>query len=121
MFHGRAKILGCSQPVLASQQGSLGRKLATTLAATSSKDGTTGTSLHTQAETVGLSATTVVWLESTISHLVLLQNFVVGFKSKLLILMSPANPEQSNLLNLRQIPGLVKFFGKYYLFQKLQV
>ena len=68
MFHGRAKIFGFQEPVLASQQGSLRRKLATTLAATSSKDGTTGTSLHTQAETVGLSATTVVWLESTLAH-----------------------------------------------------
>jgi hypothetical protein len=47
----------------------LGRKLYATLAATSRKDGATGTGTHTKAETVGLCATTVVWLESTLSHI----------------------------------------------------
>jgi hypothetical protein len=70
-FHGRAKILRLQQPILASQHLALllGRKLYATLAATSRKDGATGTGTHTKAETVGLCATTVVWLESTLSHI----------------------------------------------------
>ena len=108
-FHGCAKVLRWAQPVLASQQGSLCRKLGTALAATSCKDGTTGTGLHTQTETVSLSATAVVRLKSTLSHLVLLQNFVVEFKSKCLVpvVTCESRAEQPLKLTLLSLVGQV--------------
>lgn len=46
----------------------LGRKADAALAAACSKNGTTSTSTHTQAETVHLRAATVIGLERTLAH-----------------------------------------------------
>jgi len=58
---------------------------------------------------VSLSATAVVRLKSTLSHLVLLQNFVVGFKSKCLdhFVARESRAEQHLKLTLLWLVGQV--------------
>lgn len=92
--HCGPKVIGWYKPVLASQQKGLRRQLGAALATTSCQDCSTCTCLHTKTETVGLSATTSVWLKGTLAHVVLLQNFLwiqVKFWSKAL---SEPNAEQ---------------------------